>query len=309
MKESINYYYNLNLTEVENWGDLYRFSYNKQYFYFVPFKRNVSEIDDIINVSKELKERGFLVHDIIFNKFGKVLTNVYNTDYVLLKPIGDIYEEYSLSNIVQLNHKLILNETKSKLYRNSWAELWSSKLDYFEYQIHELGKNKTIILDSFSYYLSLGENAISYLNETTSKYKPDSRDRICLSHRRILYPNYKLNFLNPLSFIFDMEVRDIASYLKSAFFSGEDALSYLKEVLRIETFSIYSYQLLYARLLYPSYYFDIYEKIMNGEDEEEKLVPIIDKVDDYEKFLKDVYYEISQYARIDSIEWILNDKK
>ena len=62
-----------------------------------------------------------------------------------------------------MNNMLILNETKSKLYRNSWASLWSAKLDYFEYQVSELGKDKPLILDSFSYYLGLGENAISYL--------------------------------------------------------------------------------------------------------------------------------------------------
>lgn len=308
MKESINYYYNFNLDEVENWGDVYRFFYQNQVFYFVPFKRAASEVDDIINVSRELKQRKIDAHDIILNRYEKVITNVFNTNYVLLKPIGDIYEEYDLASIIKLNKQLVLSENKSKLYRNSWASLWSAKLDYFEYQIHELGKDKHIILDSFSYYLGLGENAISYLNATTLKFEQTESDKICLSHRRIQYPNYKLNFLNPFSFIFDIEVRDIASYVKSAFFAGEDALSYLSEALRLKTYSIYSYQLLYARLLYPTYYFDIYENVMNGLQEEDALIPIIEKVDQYQEFLKDAYYEICKYKIIDRVEWLLKEK-
>ena len=106
----------------------------------------------------------------------------------------------------------------------------------------------------------------------------------------------------------DYEVRDLASYIKSAFFADEDALSYLKELLRIKRFTIYSYQLFYARLLYPTYYFDVYEGIMNGKLEEDDLIPIIDKVDDYEVFLKSAYYEISKYAPIDRVEWLLQEK-
>lgn len=305
MKESINYYYNLNIAEVENWESVYRFKINKDYFYFVPLKRIESELEDLVNVSKELKYRGIEVHDIILNRFGKIITNVYNMNYVLLKLIGDIYEEYELRDIIKINKKLILNDNKSKLYRNSWVKLWSDKLDYFEYQIRELGKDKSVVLNSFSYYLGLGENAISYASSTIENYKPTEKDRVCLSHRRINYPNYKLNFLNPLGFIFDLEVRDIASFIKSAFISGEDALSYLKEALRLNNFTIYSLQLLYARLLYPTFYFDIYEKVINNELDEEELIPIIEKSADYEIFLKKAYLEISRYAPIERVEWIL----
>lgn len=305
MRESINYYYNFNVSEVEYWGSIYRFKYYGDSFYFVPLKRLDTELEDIILVSKELKSRGILVHDIIGNKFNEIVTNVNGGNYILLKPIGDIYEEYGLDSIINFNNSLLLNANKSKIYRNSWAKLWSDKLDYFEYQIRELGKDKKVILDSFSYYIGLGENAISYVNSTIAKYKPDDRDRICLSHKRINFPNYKLNYFNPLSFIFDLEVRDIASFIKSAFMAGENAISYLKEVLRLKKFSIYSLQLLYARLIYPTYYFDIYEKVMNDEEDEDALIPIIDKSEAYEIFLQEAYFEISRYAPIERIEWLL----
>lgn len=308
MKDSINFYYNLSISEVENWGAIYRFQMDGQYFYFVPFKRTQNELNDILLISKELKAKKIDVHDILFNKFGKVMTGVSNQNYVLLRPIGDIYEEFDLFSMIKLNDILILNSTKSGLYRNSWAELWSSKIDYFEYQVHELGKSKSLILDTFSYYVGLGENAISYVNITTSKYNMSFLDKITLSHKRIAYPNYKLNYFNPINFIFDLEVRDLAEYIKSAFFVSEDAFSILKELLKIKKFSIYSYHLLYARLLYPSYYFDIYEQIMNFYEKEDVLIPIIEKAEEYEKFLANAYFEISKYVSLERIEWLLESK-
>ena len=308
MKDMINYYYNFNVESVEDWDTIYTFKWQNENFYFVPLKRSERELIDLTLVSKELKTRGIECHDLIINKFGKLITNIYEANYILLKPIGNIDEEYDLQSMIKINNSLVLNPNKSNLYRNSWAKLWSDKIDYFEYQVHELGRGKEIILDSFSYYIGLGENAISYIDNTNRKYKKTGLDRICLSHRRIKYPNYKLNYLNPLSFIFDLEVRDIAEYIKSAFFAGENALSYLKEALAITKFSIYSLELLYARLLYPSYYFDIYEKIMNNEEEEEKLIPIIEASDAYEEFLKNAYIEINKYAPIEGISWILDKK-
>ncbi len=308
MKDMINYYYRLNIESVEEWDTVFTFTWDNQLFYFVPLKRTEQELIDLIEVSKELKMRGLECHDMIVNKYGKLVTNIYDTNYILLKPIGNIYQEYELKDIQNINNQLVLNSNKSHLYRNSWAKLWSDKIDYFEYQIHELGKNHEIILDSFSYYIGLGENAISYVVQTLRKYHQSPEDRICLSHRRVKYPNVKLNFLNPLSFIFDLEIRDIAEYIKSAFFAGEDALSYLKEALKIKKYSIYSLELLYARLLYPSYYFDVYENVMNDLEQEEKLVPIIEKACDYEDFLYNAYIEINQYVPIERISWLLDKK-
>jgi len=130
-------------------------------------------------------------------------------------------------------------------------------------------------------------------------------DNIVLSHRRIFFPNTHLNYLNPLSFIFDLEVRDIAESLKVGFFHNEDSLLDLRTYLKTNKLSKYSYHMLYARLLYPSYYFDIYESIMNNNEIEEKLLPIIKKVNDYERFLKLAYEEISIYTNLERIIWIL----
>ena len=209
--------------------------------------------------------------------------------------------------MVKISEKLVLNNNKSNLYRNNWGTLWSEKIDYFEYQVRELSIEKEVVKSSFSYYVGLAENAISYVNNTNMKYGGDAY-RIVLSHRRVFYPNYKLNYLNPLSFVFDLEVRDIAEYLKAMFFKKDVGfcLDELSSYLKIRHLSLYEYQMLYARLLYPTYYFDVYEGVMNKNGDEEQLVNIIKKCDSYEEFLKKAYLEISKYAKIDKVEWIIN---
>ena len=307
MKETIKYYYNIDVLNLEEKDGKYFFKYQNQDFFFVFFNRNIEELDDILKCTINMKEKGIDAHNIIVNINGEVLTKVDNYNYILMS-VSKFNEEYDIFDIVNMINKLTLNNQTSKLYRNNWRALWSEKMDYFEYQIRELGLEKKVIQESFSYYLGLAENAISYVNNTNLKYNSFDA-KITLSHRRIFYPNYKINFLNPLSFIFDLEVRDIAEYLKAMFFSpmnDEDVLEELKCFLRIKKLTLYEYHMLFARLLYPSYYFDLYESVMNNDDSEEKLVPIIAKNKDFELFLKEAYLEISKYAPIDKINWLIN---
>ena len=308
MKETIKYYYNIDIDDLKEQDGKYFFKYQNQDFFFVYFNRNIEELNDILICVNNMKEKGIDVHNIIINRNGQYLTKINNFDYILMS-VNNYNEEYDIFDMINIVNKLTLNYNTSKLYRNNWSNLWTQKMDYFEYQIRELGINKTVIKDSFSYYLGLAENAISYVNNTNLKYNALNNAKITLAHRRIFYPNYKLNFLNPLAFIFDLEVRDIAEYLKAMFFASDNAeevIEELKYYLQIKTLSIYEYHMLYARLLYPSYYFDLYENIMNNDTSEESLVSIIKRNKEYELFLKNAYLEISKYAPIEKIDWLIN---
>lgn len=305
MKEIIKYYYNFDVQIINDFKNCSTFKYDGEDFYFVFFNRTMEELNDLIAISIELKYKGIRVHDIVLNSENKLLTKVGDNYYILLKLNTPSNEVVSFIRIIEMSNKLKLNPKNSQLYRNNWGELWSSKVDYFEYQVKEIGKDKHIILDSFSYYIGLAENAISYVNKINKVIGISEYDNIVLSHRRIFNPNITLNYLNPLSFIFDLEVRDIAEYLKVEFFNNENSLLDLKIYLKMKKLSSYSYHMLYARLLYPSYYFDIYENIMNNNVSEERLVNIIEKVNEYELFLKDAYEEISHYTKLEHIDWIL----
>lgn len=307
MKETIKYYYNIEVDNIEELDGKYHFRFNQKDYFFVFYNRLPEELEDIILCSRNLKERNIDCHDILLNRNGQVLTKVGEYDYILMS-VSNLKEEYNIMDIAQLNKKLILSDVSGRLYRNNWSKLWSDKVDYFEYQIRELGLKKTSVSDTFSYYLGLAENAIAYVTQTNKTLQRTTMDHVVLSHRRIFYPNLKLNYLNPISFVFDLEVRDIAEYLKALFFSEDNSevILELESYLKTAHLSVYGYQMLYARLLYPSYYFDIYDEIMNKDADEEELVKIVDKVEEFEQFLKEAYLRIAKYAPIEKIDWLMH---
>ena len=61
-----------------------------------------------------------------------------------------------------------------------------------------------------------------------------------------------------------------------------------------------------ARLLYPSYYFDMYDKIIQEKIREEKINYYVKKNISYEIFLKQIYNYLKQIYKLPQIEWLEN---
>ena len=63
--------------------------------------------------------------------------------------------------------------------------------------------------------------------------------------------------------------------------------------------------MLFARLLYPTYFFDKYDEILEGTASEEEIVSIIEKQEEYEEFLIDIYSFLKLNYNIPEIEWLI----
>ena len=303
MKQTIEYYYSLKIDKLYIDNNSYYFINDKDIYYFVFCNRNEKELEELFYCCEEMKSKNIYCHDFIFNNKGKLLTPVDDVFYILLKVLNKD-EIYSIIDILNYNKKLKLNTKNSNLYRNNWAKLWESKIDYYENQLNEIQTN-IIINQTIDYYIGLCENAIYYVNCIEEIYINNLEYNITLSHRRIFVPNCALNYLNPLNFIFDIEVRDVAEYIKSCFFANENPLLELQTYLKSTQLSYYSYNMLFARLLYPSYYFDVYDEIINKKGDEDKLLNIIKQNKDYEQFIKKAYKEISLYAPLLNVDWLI----
>ena len=304
MKDILWYSYHISIDDIQEYQEYSVFSLYDKMYYFTKVKRSKEEFDDLLQVCEELMHKKIPVYSFIRNIQGSFLTMVQDKPYVLLE-VTDSKFEYGILDMIERVQSVRLMPQKQVLYRNEWAKLWGEKVDYLEYQVHELGKNYPVILSSFSYFVGLAENAICYVNHI-QKLMPMQPLELVLSHRRVAYPNYRLNYDNPLNFIFDIEVRDIAEYLKSmALQEPKYALIDLKTYFTMRKPDVYQASMLYARLLYPSYYFDYHEKIMNQNMDENVLLPIIDRVKEYEVFLRDAWYFIHEFVFIEPIAWIL----
>lgn len=299
MKETIKFYYDTYIKELYEINNGYYFYLNNYKYYFIEFNRDIREIDILFKLSNELYNKNILVDTFILNKDNKVLTNIQNKNYVLLRVNSIENDKYNLKDIIKFNN-LYTSNTKIE----PWSTLWINKIDAFEEKISELNNDYPIIQSSFDYYIGLAENAISYVNDT---FIEETDFKINLNHKRIkgAYQGY-VN--NPLTFTFDYRVRDIAEYIKYNYFNNTINYDEIEEVILNSDLNKGELRLLVGRLLYPSYYLDTIKDIFIYEKNEEELNKYINKINDYELFLQDIYITIKRKYEIPPIEWLVNKK-
>ena len=63
-------------------------------------------------------------------------------------------------------------------------------------------------------------------------------------------------------------------------------------------------KLLISRLLYPSFYFEMYEDILIDNKEEKILVDVISRLDDYEDYLAKVISFLRVHYDVDEVLWL-----
>lgn len=294
MNNFIEYFYGIKVDKIVYEKNSYSFIYNR-YFYKLYVFDNSSNTDFLINVNKKMLGNT-LVSEIIKNRNGEVLSIYNNIGYILMRIYVNVNKGISLKEVVSLSNSLY----KDKLMIN-WGNLWERKMDYLEDLINENGKKYPLIVDSFNYFVGLAENAISYYNTILI----DENYKFGISHRKIKIDDTIEELYNPLNIIFDYKVRDVAEYMKISFFNGnKNALNEFIWYLNNNYLSIMEVKLLIARLLYPSFYFDMYEDIMIDEKEEKIITNILTKIDEYEIYLAKLIEMISSKYGVDDILWL-----
>lgn len=292
MKNAIMYYYEIDNISVYKMNDTYRVEYNDKIYLFEPLKINIDELKEIMNLNFENNK----YHKIIGNKDKTPITNINGQNYIMLKKETNINP--TIYN--EILRTIDIPKAVYRLDRSNWCLLWSNKIDYFEYQLNHLEEKYKLISESIDYYIGMMETAISYIRDTINNEQKTNKDILCVCHKRIENNNY----YHPFNIVFDYKARDISEYLKYLFISKEYINFNLESFIIKLNFSKFSYRLLYGRMFYPSFYFDIYEKIINESAKENELTEIIKRIDEYEKFINTIYNIINKKNKIQKIDWI-----
>lgn len=292
MKNLINYYYGLNVDNYKKSNESFIFNINNEKYEFSIFD---GDLDNLYKNYSIVLNNNKYCHKIIFNKNQQILTYYNNKPYILLKKDINITKDIDLNEI--LNYNLPVYNVNDF----NWKNFWKAKIDYYEYQISQLAVKYEQIKESFSYYIGLSETAISLLNFINT-----SEINYCISHKRINIKDKIDSLFNPINLVIDSRVRDVSEYIKMSYFNDQieklDIYTVIKKLNLNKTESI----LFFSRLLYPSYYFDMYDKIIQGKISEEKINNIIKKNNSYEMFLKKVYKYLNKEYKIPNIEWLNN---
>jgi spore coat protein YutH len=304
MNNYINYYYNLYPTNIYNKPPYFYFDFNNEKYYFVVYERPLPEIKPLFELNIAMLNRNLPIHEIILNKDKNPLTFINNVPYILLRINCNEMKKVNISDINFLHLYSEGLTVDPLLDRTDWGTLWSQKIDYIEYQFGHIGKKYPLLCECLGYFIGLGENAISYINNTKREIPNPIYERITISHKRIKPDSTLFELYNPLNFIMDYQIRDCAEYIKEKLFANNDIWPEIQEYFQHNSFSPYSLRLLYSRLLFPTYFFDQYELIITNQDDPESLNRIINKVTEYEQFLKDFYRFINVNGNIPPIEWL-----
>ena len=301
MKNNIMYYYNLRIDNITQNNNNYYFTINNDNYCFTIYTRDIKESNEIYKLNKYMLSSNILVHEIIPNKDNYVVTIINNIPYILYKIYINKNKKLTINELTYLSNYTY--QVDKILTRNNWNILWSNKIDYFEYQINQMGKKYPILVDTFAYFTGLAENAISYVKYTTLETQMETSDNPVISHRKI--NNTIESLYNPLNIILDHKSRDIAEYIKLSFLNkNTNIYQELDSYFSNNYYSEFGLRLLYARIIYPSFYFDMYEQIIQGLRKESDLLNIVTLLDDYELYLKEMYYYLKKYHNIPEIDWI-----
>lgn len=290
MKNAIKFFYNLDVDSIRQVNDRYYLNIS-DYIYCL------EKVIDLNNVNEkiELSNNNLNLHSIIKNISGEYITNI-NNEYFVLMYIKTYNRNITLDDIC--NPKMLYMSSNNYSPIKKSIDLWCNKLDYIEYQMSQIEKRYPLLKKSFSYFDGLTENAIQLLktieNEVVYSY---------ITHYRININESLNEFNNPLHVVIDSRVRDFSEYFKSAYFSGIDMYDdFNKYILYLsDTEKIY----LFARLLYPSLYFDLYDNIIDGKEKENIVSELVEKYIKYEQLLKKVYAKLRSECNIAKIEWLI----
>lgn len=299
MKNALIYYYNLYSNDIRQVYGNYKITSDNAKYVLYNCEMYANNINFVYYISNYLLNRGIKVHQIILNNNKQIITFINNIPYVLMKVFVD--DDYVTINDI-LKFSNIIVEENENITLHKWSALWTNKIDYMEYQISQFGKKYPIIRSSFSYFVGLAENSI--MLSKTFENKMTFND---ISHRRIKKKDKLFDLYNPFNLIIDLKVRDICEFFKNRFFTDNDIYD---EIIYFLSFSNYNSNELIAfftRLMYPSYYFDMYESIINNDTNEKNLLLIIDKAEEYEELLKKVYKYIRIRVSIPDIEWLIDN--
>lgn len=288
MKSIINYYYNLFPTEFKNRFGGFLFVIQDLKYLLVEVKETLQKTEEIYNLLIKNQIGNFI---IVPNRFGEFYSEHDGQTYLLFR-IRCLPEE-------MMSFKETINIPAAG--DNIWSKLWGERIDYYEVQINELGQEKKIILQSVNYYIGLAENAIAI----ATKVEEDlTKFDYAIQHYRMKVPIKRGDYFNPGNMLIDLNVRDLAEYVKESFFNNskepDDYIGYLLSLSLDQKKA----NLLLARLLYPTYYFDLFDEIILGEKNEEELIPIIKATKRFEYFLKELYKHLAIKYQIVNIEWL-----
>lgn len=280
---------------------------NEEYLYFTIIARNNKAIHmEQTTLAYYLAENGY--HQTAFpipNMNGDWITNYNGNNYLVVK-VGTLQEEvrYAHGKLLAQFHQVNSAYHYEPQYISSygqWKKLWIDKCTEFEKKIvTESKENRNdyyrLLMDVLPYIIGISENAIQYMQESEREYRYDQSDQGTISFQR-----YQDHLLKPViwqaDLVYDHLTRDVAEFIRGKFLVAdeqalEDVWLFLEDYQSVHSLSVFSWRLLYARLIFPIHIYDCIERAFFTKDFEKhfhELTDLLERQPNYERYLRNFF--------------------
>ena len=275
MENMLNYYYGINVIDIKKYDNYYLVKTEDDIYIL----NEIYDEDALKEIIDYLNNTNILYHLLLLNKDNEIAFVYDNKKYSLFK-VRNNQSNISIFDFANLSCNGKCN----------WGKLWSKRVDYYLEQIKEIVSSNEIkyVMD---YYISLAEIAISYFNNLQELYN-EKNLYYSISHRYISSPLNSYDYFNPANMCKDLSVRDIAEYIKMSFFddilTNNEVLNLIDKITLNEEMANY----LLVRLIYPSYFFYLFDKYIENREVDKKIYTYIKKSRDFETLLSLIYNKL-----------------
>lgn len=290
MESLLSYYYGIVVNNIKKKDEYYIIEASDGKYLFAELFGSIENVEKIIDL---LNKTNIKYHLLALTKDNKLFITYDEKNYCLLKIRCDLNHKVSL---------LTFSKTKTTGACN-WNDIWSKRIDYYEEQIEEVIKDKSIKY-AIQYYIGLTEIAIYGFNSLKEKFSNDNLV-YTISHKKITSPCNPLDYYNPLNMIIDLEIRDLAEYLKASFFNETLTDYELLTLIDNTKFTDVMANFLFIRLLYPSYFFYLYDEYVETKKIDDKIFLCIKKSKEYESLLSKIYSRLSLNNKLYLRPWFI----
>lgn len=239
---------------------------------------------------------------IITNRKG---TFISEDDYGKVILVATKKQKMRIQDIIKIHQQYVNSPSEIPYTTTYLTSLWEEKINSIEQKILP-----SIRVDDFAYQkimvaaiyaLGLAENALQYLTEIAIDYGKEISP-LTLSHRRLESLDSHTVF-DPLNLILDSPIRDIAEAWKYKVITTTELL----QILPTYQLSIKEVSLLFARMLFPTRFFDLLEKHYGERvDVRKQILAYYREMNQDLLELKKVEQLLVKNYGIRPISWLLN---
>ncbi len=264
-------------------------------------ENSLNKLNELINSLYNVFD-GNVVY-IVKNKYNKYISSSEGNNNICMLTYKD-EKNIDINYFIKM-HMAFLNTFNYYVNLDDIIILWDQRLEYIQNQCLvalNFDNDAHMILYEYSQFaIGLAINALQYLSDMKIDFNKKYY-LTTLTHRRIKKMD-KFELFNPFNLIVDHSSRDLAELYKNNLIDFDTLFS----ICQSYSYNVDEYEYLIARLLFPTFIFDIIEDIATDNtmyDYQKEIYYAISKQNEQFDKLKYFYKRISQLMLIRPIDWL-----